>query len=49
MDAWLHGYMAQTSGVLHILELGSNIFLYGTVQFHIVLLALVPEVPQTAS
>lgn len=42
-------YMAQTSGVLRISELASNIFLYGTVQFHIVVLIWVPEVPQIAS
>lgn len=38
--------MAQTSGVLQISELASNVFLYSTVQFHIVMLTWVPEVSQ---
>lgn len=32
-----HVYRAQTRGVLQISELASSIFLYGTVQFHIVM------------
>lgn len=45
----VHVYAAQTSGVLQIPELASNIFLYGAVQFHIVTLTWVPEFPRTAS
>lgn len=44
-----HVCMAQTRSVLQISELASSIFLYGAVQFHIVILTWVPEVPQTAS
>lgn len=44
-----HVYTAQTSGVLQIPELASNIFLYGALQFHIVTLTWVPEFPQIAS
>lgn len=44
-----HIYMAQNSGVLQISELASNIFLYGAVQLHIMILTWDPEAPQIAS
>lgn len=45
----VHVYMAQNSGVLQISELASNIFSYGAVQLHIMILAWVPEAPQITS